>query len=169
MSLIFFENQNYTKSWIWLLLAVLTIFIIRFVVRLLKEENIKKINPLFFAIFLIPLALLFLALSMKLETRFDNSGFSYRYYPFSFAYTKLDWVNIDSVYVREYLPIAEYGGWGVRESEMGKAYTVSGNMGIQVVFKNKERLLFGTHEPERAKIILSNLKQANYIRCSISK
>jgi uncharacterized protein with PQ loop repeat len=169
MSLIFFENQNFTKSWMWLLLAVITILMIRFVVKLLKEEKIKKINPLFFVIFLIPLALLFLALSMKLETRFDSSGFSYRYYPLSLTYTKIDWVNVDSVYVCDYHPLAEYGGWGVREGKRGKSYTVSGDKGIQLVYKNKDRVLFGTHEPERAKVILNNLKQANYIRCSISR
>ena len=52
-------------------------------------------------------------------------------------------------YAREYKPLREYGGWGIRCSlKRGKAYNVSGNKGVQLVFKNGKQLLIGSQKAE---------------------
>lgn len=54
------------------------------------------------------------------------------------------WNEIESVEARTYRPIFEYGGWGLRGIGKNKAYNVSGNEGLQLVFKDGRRLLIGS-------------------------
>ncbi|MBK8703741.1 MAG: hypothetical protein IPN33_08970 [Saprospiraceae bacterium] len=63
------------------------------------------------------------------------------------------------VYVRQYKPIAEFGGWGLRYSMSGKgrALNVSGNMGLQLEFKDGKKLLIGTQKPKEIELVLTNL------------
>jgi TATA-box binding protein (TBP) (component of TFIID and TFIIIB) len=43
----------------------------------------------------------------------------------------------------------EYGGWGIRCGWHGKkVYNISGNRGVQLVFKNGKRLLIGSQKPD---------------------
>ena len=57
--------------------------------------------------------------------------------------------DINSFEVRKYKPIAEYGGWGIRAGgrKAGRAYNVSGNMGLQLYLKNNKKILIGTQKP----------------------
>ena len=50
---------------------------------------------------------------------------------------------------RQYKPIREYGGWGIRYGRGGKAYNVSGNKAVQLVLKNGKRLLIGSQRPDK--------------------
>ncbi|MHC4338483.1 MAG: hypothetical protein ACYSTG_11155 [Planctomycetota bacterium] len=65
-------------------------------------------------------------------------------------------------YARTYKPIREYGGWGIRYSfrkGIGRAYNMSGNKGVQLVFKNGKKLLIGSQKPdELAQAINSIMK-----------
>jgi hypothetical protein len=66
----------------------------------------------------------------------------------------IPWSDIDQIYVREYSPLAEYGGWGIRYSRNGRAYNVRGNKGIQISKKNGKRILLGTQHPDEVAIAL---------------
>ena len=57
--------------------------------------------------------------------------------------------TIHSYQVVTYKPLAEYGGWGIRDGfNGGKAYTSSGNRGVQLELKDGGRLLIGSQRPE---------------------
>jgi hypothetical protein len=57
--------------------------------------------------------------------------------------------TIHSYEVVTYRPLADYGGWGIRYGfNGGKAYTSSGNRGVQLEFKDGGRLLIGSQRPE---------------------
>jgi hypothetical protein len=64
-------------------------------------------------------------------------------------------------YVRQYSPIAEYGGWGLRLGLFGKgqAYNVSGDKGLQLEFTTGQRLLIGTNKPEELNTVLLSIGQ----------
>ena len=64
-------------------------------------------------------------------------------------------------YVREYSPIAEYGGWGLRGGFFGKgsALNVSGNKGLQLELKNNKKILIGTNKPKELSETLSKIGQ----------
>ncbi len=161
----FFEIQKFTQTWVLAVLILVVLLMVRFVIRLLKDEKIKKINPLFFLIFLIPLAAIFLTFSLRLETRIGPSGISYRFYPLHIKQTRVDWGNVDSAYIRQYNATKEYGGWGIRDGKKGRAYNVSGDTGLQIIFKDKERLLIGTKKPEELRKELEALSASGRIKC----
>jgi hypothetical protein len=67
------------------------------------------------------------------------------------------------VKVREYRPLAEYGGWGVRGFGKNRALNVSGNFGLQLVMKDGAKMLIGTQKPQELEDFLKSLPVANEI------
>ena len=86
---------------------------------------------------------------LKLITRIRQEGIYYRFYPFHLKEKHIPTEEILSYEVRQYKPITEYGGWGIRNGgkKYGKAFNVSGNMGLQLYLKNGKKLLIGTGKP----------------------
>lgn len=83
----------------------------------------------------------------KLTTRIDKEGIYFRLFPFQLRSRRIHWSEIDSIEVRKYSPIKEFGGWGLRWSRHGKAYSVRGSEGIHMILKDKKRILIGTQMP----------------------
>ncbi len=74
----------------------------------------------------------------------------------------MKWEDISKAYIREYKPVAEYGGWGVRGffSSSGRAYNVSGNVGLQVELKNGKKILIGTQKQETIEELLARINKS---------
>jgi hypothetical protein len=59
---------------------------------------------------------------------------------------------------RTYKPLREYGGWGIRRGWRDRAYTVSGNQGVQITFHTGQSLLIGSQRAtELAAVIREQL------------
>ncbi len=58
--------------------------------------------------------------------------------------------TIKSINIIKFRPILDYGGWGIKHN----AYTVKGNLGIQIYFSNS-KLLIGTQKEQEAKQVLA--------------
>ena len=57
---------------------------------------------------------------------------------------------IDSIRVRSYSGVSEYGGWGIKRGASGLSYTMRGDSGVQLVIRTTEgpkRLLIGSPQP----------------------
>jgi hypothetical protein len=80
----------------------------------------------------------------RLETEVRTDGVFVRYFPFHLHWRQFPAQELSECYARQYRPILEYGGWGIRCGWKGRAYNVSGNEGVQLVFKNGKRLLIGS-------------------------
>ncbi|MEM8640149.1 MAG: DUF6141 family protein [Cyanobacteria bacterium P01_G01_bin.54] len=50
--------------------------------------------------------------------------------------------------LRTYRPLRDYGGWGMRRSWRDRAYTVSGNQGVQISLHNSDVFLIGSQRAE---------------------
>jgi hypothetical protein len=115
---------------------------------------------------IIPVVILILVIllfvMMKLNTRIDETGIYYQFFPFHLKLKKIGWNELEDIKVRKYSPIMEYGGWGIRglsrKSGKGMAFNVSGTMGIQLVLKDGGRLLLGTKLPEKAQETINNYR-----------
>ena len=94
----------------------------------------------------IGLATLFMAL--KLETEVRSDGLYVRYFPFHINYKKIDLDDVTEYFARDYHPLREYGGWGIKCGKGGKAYNVSGDRGLQLVFRDGKRLLIGSQRAD---------------------
>jgi hypothetical protein len=83
---------------------------------------------------------------MKLVVEIRADGIHFRYPPMINKFRKIGRKDILRVEVREYMPIKEYGGWGIKtgSKKYGKAYNVKGKEGLQLYLKDGSRLLFGT-------------------------
>lgn len=96
------------------------------------------------------LLITFLFISFRLDTQIKENGIYVKVFPFHLSFKVYPWDKISKLFVRQYNPIIEYGGWGLRLGLFGKgkAYNVSGNKGLQIVFTDNRRLLIGTKKPE---------------------
>lgn len=87
---------------------------------------------------------------LELETIIKPSGIYVRFFPFHFSFKHYPWDSIRKCYVKQYSPIGDFGGWGVRISLFGKgtAYNVDGDYGLQLEFLTPKKLLIGTQKPQ---------------------
>ena len=98
------------------------------------------------------------------EKRFYNRyyrGSAYRFFQFQWTYKQLTWDIIVNAYARQYKPLQEYGGWGIRFgfAESGTAYTISGKHGLQLVYDKGKRLLIGTQKPDEVENVLKKVEK----------
>ena len=104
--------------------------------------------------------LVYIASYISLVTQIRTDGIYVKFPPFQPTFTRYEWSSILDAYVRDFDPMTEYLGWGIRTGPLGKAYIISGNMGIQIVFKNKKRLLISTRKPEEMREVLQRIMRS---------
>lgn len=159
----FNETQKFRQWWIWLA-ALVPVGIILYILftELALQKPIgqypmdEELLIAFFIMMLVGITFVFL---LRLETSIDREGISFRFSPFHFKARQILWGEIETAWVREYRPIKEYGGWGIRVSiHNGRAFNVRGNKGLQLVLKNGKKILLGTQEPEEMAKVLLRLK-----------
>ena len=162
----YIETQQFRQLWIWILVLVtgissVGVFTYGFYEQIIlgqtfgnkpMSDNVLIISFVLATIFFILLLLLFF--HAKLTTMIDDSGISYRFFPFHLSFHKISWDEIESYEVTTYRPIREYGGWGIRFGKNKKAYNVSGNVGLSVQLKTGKKVLFGTQKEQELKEFL---------------
>ena len=90
-----------------------------------------------------------LLINCRLDTTITKDGIYVRFFPFHLKFRHYNWDSLIKSYVRQYSPLMEYGGWGLRFGIFGKgtAFNVSGDKGLQLEFPNHKKLLIGTNKP----------------------
>lgn len=86
------------------------------------------------------------ALVVRLITEVRPGLLSVRLVPFGSK--RIPMRGIKSAQAREYSPMREFGGWGIRISRDGRAYNAYGKTGVQLVLTDESRMLIGTQQPE---------------------
>lgn len=159
----FSETQKFRQWWLWFILAgtkgVMGFFIVTQAMygKPFGDSEWENVSLLIGFFLMLVISMLFFFL--RLETKVSDEGVFVRFYPIQLKFRHYKWEDIDQIYLREYSPIAEYGGWGIRYSfgRNGKALNVSGRTGLQLVFKDGKKLLIGTNKAEDLTQILSVL------------
>lgn len=159
----FTEKQRFNQWWLWLILLSAGIMPVIGIVRQLQAAqpfSDAKDNAGIFISLIVMAAVWALFLIMRLETRITDTGISVRFFPFNSKFQDFRWQEIAEIYVREYSALSEFGGWGIRygSGRTGKAYNVSGNHGIQLVFKSGSKILIGTKKLNQVAKVLDQLK-----------
>lgn len=152
----FSEKQRFRQIWLWVVLLSLDAFsFYAFYNQVINKHQFgnrpMSNNDLLFAlVLLVVLTLLFFVL--RLDTEINSDGIYVRFYPFQQTFKKYTWNEMQAAFVRQYNPIGDYGGRGIRFGFLGKgrAYNISGNKGIQIIFNDNRKLLIGTLKPEEA-------------------
>ncbi|MFA9212415.1 MAG: hypothetical protein ACEQSR_01025 [Candidatus Methylacidiphilales bacterium] len=146
----FTETQKVKQAWIIVLMVTVTIFaIINYVQMPASFSSVSPLVVTFFADLIL--------IALRLNTKINKEGIYFQLFPFQLKGTLITWSEIATIEVRKYSPIKEYGGWGFRYGfKNGKAYNVSGNMGLQMVLQNGDKILIGTQKPEELETYLKN-------------
>ena len=156
---VFKEEQRFTQTWLILILAVGIIVPIAIIVKEYLEINTKMSTNEFVLTLTGILVSISFIFFFKLTTRIDEKGIHYQFFPFHFSMKTITWNEISKAGIRTYLPISEFGGWGLRggfffNKGKEKAINVSGDIGIQLILKNGDKLLIGTQKKEEAKQVI---------------
>ena len=156
--ILFEESQRFNQWWIWaIILGVMCVSVyalmetIQMGESLFNWTNFSGLIP----VFIIP----GLFYSLALKTRVEENGIYVRFIPFHLKEIFIAWDQLDECYIRTYNPLGEYGGGGIKYGlgGAGKVYNVSGNQGLQLVFKDGARLLIGTKKPQELQEIINKL------------
>ena len=147
------EVQRFRQPWLWLLVAgIFGVTVWSFVEQIVLRRPFGQNPAPDLVVMIIAIAfglafpLLFLAANLTVEVRSD--GLYYRFFPFHWSFRRIASENLVSYQVRTYRPIRDYGGWGIRYGQNGKAYNVSGNRGVMLELANGQKLLIGSQKPE---------------------
>ena len=159
--ILFSETQRFKQWWLWLILLFACAVPFYGLYEQLQApqpfaDPAKNTGMILSTLIMLPVMALFLF--MRLETQIKEDGIYVRFFPIHFKFRRFVWAEIAEVYVRQYSPLAEFGGWGLRYGLKGKAYNVAGNQGIQLVFKSGNHLLIGTQKPEAAAEALNQIQ-----------
>lgn len=103
-------------------------------------------------------AIIWLLQVMTLTVQIDQGTIMYRFLPFITQTKSVHKWDLEDVYVREYRPTVAYDGYPPATPK-GKAYTIKGRSGLQLVFKNNKRLFLGTQKPDELKLAVQKLKK----------
>jgi len=136
----FYEIQKVRAVWVWVIIIIALYAIILPV--------ITGILSTLFNIILISIGFGFFWLfyKMYLLTVIKEDGIQIKFFPFTDFIIPFN--KIKNYKIREYRPIIEYGGWGIRFNQSGKAYSVSGKIGLQIELSNGKSILIGTQKPD---------------------
>ena len=136
---IFYEIQQFRQKWIWTILLI--------VLFVLFLPIISGIVSILLGVILILTGFCFIWLfySMKLITEIKGDSIHIKFSPFTTQI--IPFSEIIKYEIRQYRPIIEYGGWDIRFNRSGKAYTISGDIGIQIQLSVGKGILIGTQQP----------------------
>lgn len=160
---LFSEKQYFRQVWVWIILLCMNGY---FIFALVKQALLKQpfgARPMSTEKLVVGVAIVFavtlLFAFMRLETELKEDGVYYRFFPFQLKTKRIAWDRISRAFVRQYKPLLEYGGWGMRIGIFGKgqAFNVSGNKGLQLIYDNGKKFLIGTQKPEALQTALLQL------------
>lgn len=161
----FKEQQGFKKWWAWLaVIAMNGLFIYAIVQQVILGKPFGSKPAPDFVLVVVEiffLLLLLFVLQIKLKTRITDTGIYYRFFPFQFKETLIEWHELKDAYIRSYDSLYEYGGWGIRtgSARTGKAIntSASSNQGLQLQFNDGKLLLIGTRKPEEIQEIIDTI------------
>ena len=159
---LFIEKQKFDQWWFRILVSIgPAILWFAFIQQIILKKQFGS-NPAS-DVLLIILWILFgilmplFLLNIQLITIITTDGIYIRFIPFYFKYRRFDFTDIEEYEVRKYKVIAEYGGYGIRGTKKNRAYNVKGDTGLQIIFKDGNKLLIGTQKPEEIQMAVQSV------------
>ena len=163
--ILFTERQRFKQWWLWLiLLGINGLFVFGIFKQVIGGQQFgdKPMSNLGLSITAgLTILLTILFVNFRLDTTIKKDGIYVRFFPFHLKFKHFAWEKLTKSFVRQYSPISEFGGWGLRFALFGKgrAFNVSGNKGLQLEFTDNKKLLIGTNKAEELAAILNEIGQ----------
>jgi hypothetical protein len=151
-SVLFHEVQHLRQLWLWLLILIpVAVSWYTFIVQIVLGHPVGN-NPapdlvvwVIWIVFGIGFILLLCTTKLTTEVRRDSIYISL----FPFYSRTIPLRDVVGYEVREYHPLREYGGWGIRFAPWKKrAYTMSGNKGVELKIPTGMSFLIGSQRSD---------------------
>ncbi len=158
MNKVLFKETQQFRQWWWIVLilgSTVPVFVTS--IYALYQQTVRGIqvgdspapNVILVVVFFSMIIANWVFFSMKLEVWIDQDGIHYRFYPLIYKEKIISIKEIQRFEIRKYSPILDYGGWGIKKRfKWGKAFNVSGNIGLQIYLTNGRKVLFGTQRSQ---------------------
>jgi hypothetical protein len=157
---VLFEEEQRLPGWVfWLSVVGMVIPIILIGCGLFLTAKDKFPIAGIVVIFLVILFEPVLLWIFKLHTQVREDGLYVRLFPVMPWFKKIRFDEIKEFHAREYKPISEYGGWGIKWGKGGKAYNMQGNKGVQLVLENGKKILIGSQRADELAEAIESAKQ----------
>jgi hypothetical protein len=160
MNKILFREEQQFREW-WRTIIVLVSSVPAIITLVYSQMRLNGNNDPFghpsMPITTVVISLIFLLLTLwvyfsyKLEVWINEEGINYRFFPLIYKNKLISKEEIQHYEIRKYSAIIDYGGRGIRRGfgrKWGKAYTISGNIGLQLYLTNGKKVLFGTQRSQ---------------------
>ena len=137
---IIYQEKSSMKLWAFILIPILSVVVLLDV--LINNSPKFTQNPEAQWTIIIPILVFLLLYFIQLEWKFTESDFRYRFFPFIIKERIIQYSDIQNMSVMKINPLLEFGGWGLRRGQLGKAYTTDGNLIIHIELKSGQKLNF---------------------------
>lgn len=97
---------------------------------------------------------------LRLITEVSDSEVRVRLVPLNFGWVRFPVGEIESAEARQYRPIREYLGWGIRLGPSGRAYNLNGDRGVQLKLASGQRILIGSDRADELEIAIRKVRPA---------
>lgn len=131
----FREVQRFRQPWIWGLLGGIALLML-------------VLGPILWGGLAIVVGVAGLIYSLRLHTEVRIDGIYFKMWPIHRSFRHISWSEIEHYESKQYSPLREFGGWGIRWVPGKIAYNVSGSQGIWIERKNGRSILIGSQRTE---------------------
>lgn len=153
---LFVEEQRFRQWWLWLiLLPSIGVVWYGFWQQIIRGEKFGN-NPgpdwLLWILFLtvgLGLPWIFYSVALRFEVYQDTVVVRFVTPLFPLFRKTIHVESIERAEPCVYNPLWDYGGWGVRLSGKGWAYSVSGDRGVRLRLRGSKDVMLGSREPEQ--------------------
>ena len=156
----FIENQKTNGVWIAIIPISFVACFASFQEMKPLSEDWKNILP-FLTITLIMTALCIFMFSLKLKTNYTDKYVQVQYSPFHWKPKIFYWEDVAELETRTADCLKEYWGWGYKGTKKNRSYTAYGDFGLQLTFKNGNRLFIGSQKKEEMEELIDRIKNIN--------
>jgi hypothetical protein len=172
-AVLFHEKQRFRQGWLWLLVVLPLLTIVPLMLFGLHQQlvlekpfgtnpmNDRRLVVTSLLAMAVPLFVVILFWWSELDVQVTRNEVRARFRPFHLSTRTFPLSEIRGCEARDYEPIGEFGGWGIRMGgSRSWAYNVSGSRGVQLELADGRRLLLGSQRAdELAAAILSGQRQ----------
>jgi len=108
----------------------------------------RALSAILFTWFTIGVLLPAFVTAVKLTTEVRADGIYYCFSPIHLRFHRIGLEQMARYEALRYRPLLQYGGWGVRIRYRRRAYSISGNRGVQITLPDGRTILFGSRKAE---------------------
>lgn len=169
---LFKETQQFRQWWYIVLILGATVPVMVMCIYAFYQQRIRGIqvgdspapDGVLIVVFIVLCIMLWIWFSLKLEVWIDRNGIHFRFFPLIYKERIISKHEIQRFEIRKYNPIINYGGWGLKKSfKWGKAYNVSGNIGLQLYLTNGKKVLFGTQRSQAINYAMEEMMKTKHL------